>query len=74
VADAWNAGLAHVDVYAFMCPNCAGNNPPSSAVSSIVNYLSSHGVRYGQLWFDVERARWLRRFFHQSLLISQLTR
>jgi len=55
VADAWNAGLAHVDVYAFMCPNCAGNSPPNTAVSSLVNYLKSHNVKYGQMWFDVEQ-------------------
>ncbi|KAJ5071007.1 gh family 25 lysozyme 3-related [Anaeramoeba ignava] len=55
VANAWSAGFAHVDVYAFMCPNCAGNNPPSSAVEKLVGYLSANRVNYGMLWFDIEQ-------------------
>jgi len=55
VGDAWRAGMQHVDVYAFMCPNCAGNNPPSSAVATIHQSLANQGVRFGMLWFDVEQ-------------------
>lgn len=44
------AGMAHVDVYAFMCPNCDGNYPASSAIDTIVNYLHGHNVQYGMLW------------------------
>ena len=54
VSNAWAAGMAHIDVYAFMCPNCNGNNPCASAVNTLLDRLSSDGVQYGQLWFDVE--------------------
>ena len=55
ISDAWNAGMAHVDVYVFMCPNCRGNSPASSAMSSIINNLNSQGIRFGQLWLDIEQ-------------------
>ncbi|ELR23388.1 Lysozyme, putative [Acanthamoeba castellanii str. Neff] len=58
VSNAWAAGFAHVDIvhyYAFLCPNCGGNNPPANAVSAIDNYLKSNNVQYGQLWFDIEQ-------------------
>eukprot|EP00027_Filamoeba_sp_ATCC50430_P006162 CAMPEP_0168561690 /NCGR_PEP_ID=MMETSP0413-20121227/11730_1 /TAXON_ID=136452 /ORGANISM="Filamoeba nolandi, Strain NC-AS-23-1" /LENGTH=210 /DNA_ID=CAMNT_0008593079 /DNA_START=78 /DNA_END=710 /DNA_ORIENTATION=+ len=55
VSQAWAAGMAHVDVYAFMCPYCTGNNPPSTAVTTLVNNLKSQGVQYGMLWFDIEQ-------------------
>eukprot|EP01120_Amphizonella_sp_Union-15-10_P009730 TRINITY_DN3752_c0_g1_i3.p1 TRINITY_DN3752_c0_g1~~TRINITY_DN3752_c0_g1_i3.p1 ORF type:complete len:210 (-),score=27.08 TRINITY_DN3752_c0_g1_i3:18-647(-) len=55
VANAWAAGMQHVDVYAFMCPNCGGNNPPSTAIRSLINSLSSQNVKYGMLWFDIEQ-------------------
>eukprot|EP01113_Clastostelium_recurvatum_P017539 TRINITY_DN2061_c0_g1_i1.p1 TRINITY_DN2061_c0_g1~~TRINITY_DN2061_c0_g1_i1.p1 ORF type:complete len:214 (+),score=30.03 TRINITY_DN2061_c0_g1_i1:36-677(+) len=51
VQNAWNAGMAHVDVYLFPCYNC-GN--PGSQVSTLVNYLKSHNVRYGMIWLDIE--------------------
>jgi len=50
---AWAAGMKHVDIYAFMCPNCAGNNPPTSAMATIKSHMS--GVRFGMLWLDVEQ-------------------
>lgn len=53
VNDAWSVGMRHVDVYAFMCPNCRGNNPPQTAVDTLVEGLSN--VRFGQLWFDIEQ-------------------
>jgi hypothetical protein len=52
VANAWNAGFSHVDVYAFMCNQC--NNGPQSA-RALVNYLSTNNVRYGMIWLDVEQ-------------------
>jgi len=63
VNDAWAAGFSHVDVYAFLCPNCNDNYPASSAVSTIANDLKSVGLsgggtgkgRFGMLWFDVEQ-------------------
>lgn len=53
--EAWAAGMAHVDVYVFMCPNCDGNNPPDQIMNNIVNQLTSDGVKYGMLWMDVEQ-------------------
>jgi len=75
--DAWNAGMKHVDLYVFMCPNCAGNNPPETAVTNIVNNLRNQGVKYGMIWFDVEQCSgcwndaasnvaWLRRAINQA--------
>lgn len=54
VGNAWAAGMAHVDIYGFFCPNCNGNNPCGSAVNSMLDSLSSQGVRYGGVWLDVE--------------------
>jgi len=51
VAAAWSAGIAHVDVYMFPCFGC-GN--PSGQVRSLVSFLSSHGVKYGMIWLDIE--------------------
>jgi len=53
VGEAWSAGMKNVDVYAFLCPNCDGNNPPSEAFSAISQGLS--GIEYGMLWLDVEQ-------------------
>jgi len=55
VSDAWQAGFIHVDVYAFICPNCQNNNPPSAVMQRIISYLKENKVNYGQLWFDVEQ-------------------
>eukprot|EP01121_Diplochlamys_sp_Union-15-3_P006484 TRINITY_DN1697_c0_g1_i1.p1 TRINITY_DN1697_c0_g1~~TRINITY_DN1697_c0_g1_i1.p1 ORF type:complete len:222 (+),score=39.59 TRINITY_DN1697_c0_g1_i1:56-721(+) len=55
VANAWAAGMNHVDVYVFICPNCGGNNPASSAISGLISSLSSQGVNYGMMWFDIEQ-------------------
>lgn len=51
VANAWAAGLAHVDVYMFPCFSC-GN--PAGQVSSAVSYLKNYGTKFGQFWFDIE--------------------
>jgi len=55
VSQAWQAGMQHVDVYAFMCPNCQGNNPPQNAISTMVDNLRSQKVNFGMLWIDVEQ-------------------
>jgi len=55
VGNAWRAGMKHVDVYAFLCPNCNGNTPASSAVNRIISTLKSEGVQYGMFWFDIEQ-------------------
>jgi len=54
-ADAWTAGLAHVDVYIFFCPRCFDNSDPAGVVSTVVNGLAAKGVKYGMLWFDIEQ-------------------
>eukprot|EP01089_Gocevia_fonbrunei_P021168 TRINITY_DN80_c0_g2_i1.p1 TRINITY_DN80_c0_g2~~TRINITY_DN80_c0_g2_i1.p1 ORF type:complete len:224 (-),score=59.85 TRINITY_DN80_c0_g2_i1:106-777(-) len=53
VANAWAAGLSHVDIYIFICPNCGTS--ASSGVSDLINHLKSSNVRFGQLWFDIEQ-------------------
>jgi len=53
--NAWSAGFEHVDIYVFMCPNCRGNQDGVAAVQRIVNSLTSLGVKYGQIWVDVEQ-------------------
>jgi hypothetical protein len=59
VNDAWAAGMAHVDVYAFLCPNCNYNYPASSAINSLLSSLNNAGLTpgsdFGMLWFDVEQ-------------------
>jgi len=55
VENAWNAGMYHVDVYVFMCPQCYGNSDAASVVNTVYNNLNNAGVQYGMLWFDVEQ-------------------
>ncbi len=38
-----------------MCPNCRGNTPAKDAVTRMIQNLKNDGVRFGQLWFDVEQ-------------------
>jgi len=52
INDALKAGFSHVDVYVFMCPNCNGNSP-TGTIQSVVDALK--GVKYGELWFDIEQ-------------------
>jgi len=53
VSGAWNAGFAHVDVYAFMCNQC--NNDPKQSISTLVQDLQADSVQFGTLWMDVEQ-------------------
>jgi len=55
VSWSWSAGFAHVDVYIFMCPCCTNNGDAASVVSTVFNSLSSQGVTYGMIWFDIEQ-------------------
>jgi GH25 family lysozyme M1 (1,4-beta-N-acetylmuramidase) len=50
VANAWAAGFEHVDVYLFPCKAQA----PAVAVDDCVSFLTSHSVKFGMLWFDIE--------------------
>ncbi|EDQ85402.1 uncharacterized protein MONBRDRAFT_21722 [Monosiga brevicollis MX1] len=59
IYNAWDSGLAHVDVYMFPDPS-AGN--PQAQVSSMVNYLAQYSIKsggsppgsFGMIWFDIE--------------------
>eukprot|EP01114_Cavostelium_apophysatum_P023284 TRINITY_DN8722_c0_g1_i2.p1 TRINITY_DN8722_c0_g1~~TRINITY_DN8722_c0_g1_i2.p1 ORF type:complete len:505 (+),score=91.26 TRINITY_DN8722_c0_g1_i2:30-1517(+) len=51
VANAWSAGLTHVDVYMFPCFSC-GN--PGGQVTKAIQYLSSHGTKFDIFWLDIE--------------------
>ena len=50
IANMWSAGFAHVDSYMFPC---AGQDA-TAQVNSFVSQLSSNGVQYGMIWFDIE--------------------
>ena len=51
VQKAWNSGLERVDLYMFPCPTC-GN--AAGQVNALYNYISSNGVKFNQLWLDIE--------------------
>jgi len=53
VSRAWAAGMAHVDLYAFMCNQCYNNNPPSTLLNELVSTAKNQGIKYGQIWIDV---------------------
>eukprot|EP01132_Coremiostelium_polycephalum_P000944 gene944-1196_t len=55
VSAAKSAGFETIDLYAFLCNQCSGNSPSSSAIQSLVSYLKSNGVSFGTLWIDVEQ-------------------
>eukprot|EP01104_Vermistella_antarctica_P008631 TRINITY_DN2169_c1_g1_i2.p1 TRINITY_DN2169_c1_g1~~TRINITY_DN2169_c1_g1_i2.p1 ORF type:complete len:292 (+),score=12.47 TRINITY_DN2169_c1_g1_i2:54-929(+) len=50
VADAWAAGMAHVDVYMFPC---VGDDATTS-VNDLYNDLTLNDVTFGTLWLDIE--------------------
>jgi len=51
VYNAWDGGMAEVDVYMFPCPTCGD---PAGQVTSAVNYLKSYNTKYGMFWLDIE--------------------
>jgi len=55
VKDAWKAGMSHVDVYVFMCPQCGSS--ASSVITTVVDGLKEQKVNYGMLWIDVEQCK-----------------
>eukprot|EP01116_Phalansterium_solitarium_P010459 TRINITY_DN2524_c0_g1_i1.p1 TRINITY_DN2524_c0_g1~~TRINITY_DN2524_c0_g1_i1.p1 ORF type:complete len:261 (-),score=86.33 TRINITY_DN2524_c0_g1_i1:64-846(-) len=55
VANAWAAGMAHVDVYVFFCPNCDGCSDPAGTIQTMVNNMAGQNIKYGMLWFDTEQ-------------------
>jgi len=53
VNNAIAGGISNIDIYAFLCSQCSGNTPVSSAIQTLVSNLS--GIKYGYLWIDVEQ-------------------
>jgi len=51
IANAWAAGLSHVDGYIFPCPHCGDG---AAQIRETVNYLKGAGTKYGMLWLDIE--------------------
>lgn len=49
VANAWAAGLSHVDIYLFPAYGCA---TPEQQVSATISSMGS--IPFGTLWFDIE--------------------
>eukprot|EP00047_Mylnosiga_fluctuans_P014056 m.35031 g.35031 ORF g.35031 m.35031 type:complete len:233 (+) comp5289_c0_seq1:940-1638(+) len=59
VKNAWNGGMAHVDVYLFPDPK---RGDAAAQMSSMINFLASHGIHsrgappnsFGMVWLDIE--------------------
>ncbi|MET9677740.1 glycoside hydrolase family 25 protein [Streptomyces sp. NPDC006482] len=51
VANAWAAGMSHVDVYQFPCYSC-GN--AAGQADALIGHLKDNSVKYGTVWLDVE--------------------
>jgi len=64
IANAWAAGLLHVDVYIFPCPTC-GN--PAGQIQRMLSFLKSHGSRFGMVWLDIEGPQ----YWHSSTSENQ---
>lgn len=50
VSTAYQAGFKYVDVYVYLCPECGGQNPPTS----MANTLASLHLKVNYVWLDVE--------------------
>eukprot|EP00817_Percolomonadidae_sp_ATCC50343_P003075 CAMPEP_0117426674 /NCGR_PEP_ID=MMETSP0758-20121206/6719_1 /TAXON_ID=63605 /ORGANISM="Percolomonas cosmopolitus, Strain AE-1 (ATCC 50343)" /LENGTH=246 /DNA_ID=CAMNT_0005211941 /DNA_START=26 /DNA_END=766 /DNA_ORIENTATION=+ len=57
---AWEGGMAHVDAYLFPCPHCSSSG--ATQVKEMVNFIRSHGGKFGMIWLDVEGAQ----YWHSS--------
>ncbi|MFD3873975.1 hypothetical protein [Streptomyces sp. NPDC058623] len=54
VANAWNAGMGHVDVSVALTAET-----DVTAASSVSGYIADNSVKYGMVWLDVQpKARW----------------
>src|SRR5688572_20790840 len=51
IRNAKAAGIQYVDIYAFVCPNCAGNTPAIVAGALKASLPSDFN---GMLWLDIE--------------------
>jgi GH25 family lysozyme M1 (1,4-beta-N-acetylmuramidase)/uncharacterized protein YraI len=52
ISKAKAAGFTYIDVYAYICPVCSGNNPPTNMAASLSAAIAGTGVNY--VWLDVE--------------------
>lgn len=51
VSSFWQANFTHVDVYLFPC---SFGMPASTQVNQLKGNLTSHSVKYGMVWLDIE--------------------
>ncbi|KYR00374.1 glycoside hydrolase family 25 protein [Tieghemostelium lacteum] len=51
VYNAWEGGMADVDIYVFPCFSC-GNG--YGQVQSAIKYVQSYNAKFGMVWFDIE--------------------
>jgi hypothetical protein len=51
IYNAWDGGMAHVDVYLFPCYKC-GN--AAGQIKSTIDYLNSYNAKWGTTWLDIE--------------------
>jgi GH25 family lysozyme M1 (1,4-beta-N-acetylmuramidase) len=72
VANAWAAGIAHVDIYLYPSYRCSKG--PVNQVNECIDSMGS--VPFGQLWFDIEEGgnagpsidhAWLRAAVNQAV-------
>jgi GH25 family lysozyme M1 (1,4-beta-N-acetylmuramidase) len=68
VSHAWSAGMSHVDVYMFPCPQCSKS--AATQVREMVDALK--GTRYGMIWFDIEGPQYWRSQSFNRQFMSEL--
>mmetsp|Transcript_6561 Transcript_6561/g.19919 ORF Transcript_6561/g.19919 Transcript_6561/m.19919 type:complete len:226 (+) Transcript_6561:78-755(+) len=51
IYNAWDGGMAHVDVYLFPCTSCGD---PAGQMKSAIQYLQSYNCKWGTTWLDIE--------------------
>ncbi|KAL5506386.1 hypothetical protein EMCRGX_G008011 [Ephydatia muelleri] len=69
IANAWAAGLNHVDAYLFPCPQC--DQSAAQQVDEMVNSLG--GTPYGMIWLDIEGAEyWLGDYSSNQAFFEEL--
>ncbi|EGG20940.1 component of the counting factor complex [Cavenderia fasciculata] len=49
------AAKLQVDLYAFFCSKCDGNNPVSNPIKTLKSYFMENDINFGTLWIEVEQ-------------------
>eukprot|EP01132_Coremiostelium_polycephalum_P001189 gene1189-1502_t len=51
IYNAWEGGMAYVDIYIFPCPSCGDGY---SQVQKMIQYVQSYEAKFGMVWLDIE--------------------